>query len=299
MSLKAIIVCIFLCWGFAILEAEDGAGIFKEKCAACHLQNGEGAPGLYPPLAASLGNYLKVENGRAYLVHSVSYGLQGPMQVNDVLYDGVMPRFSRLRDQEIAEVINYVLNEFNKDILPKNFQCLTPDEVKKYRADDRSPTDVYNERKALMERLTKARSKSDAIPEIKGEAELYARGCQGCHLANGKGLPNTVPPLLNFVGYFAHIPEGRAYLVQVPGVAQASLSDSDIAALLNWMLIRFSANQLPKRFTPLTTDEVKRYRANKLFAVRETRETLIDTLRKEGIFDRESQLVPSGKGICR
>lgn len=296
MSLKLTIACITLV-SFTILDAR--AGVFKEKCAACHLQNGEGARGLYPPLAASLGNYLKAENGRSYLVHCVSYGLQGPIQVKNVLYDGVMPPFSRLRDEEISYVINYLLREFNKDILPKNFQDLTADEVRKYRAVDMSPVDVFDERKALMEILTKTSTKSYIVPEIKDEAELYARQCQACHLATGEGLSDTVPPLVNFVGYFANLPEGRAYLVRVPGVDQASLSDSDIAALLNWILIRFSANQLPNCFTPLTTDEVARYRADKLLAVHKTRETLIEKLRSEGILDRMPQPVSSGEETCR
>jgi hypothetical protein len=89
----------------------------------------------------------------------------------------------------------------------------------------------------------------------------YILQCEGCHLAGGEGAPASgVPRMTGFVGRFVGVEGGRAYLVQVPGVAQAPLDDAAIAALLNWMLLRFSPDELPDPFVPYTAAEVARHR---------------------------------------
>lgn len=85
----------------------------------------------------------------------------------------------------------------------------------------------------------------------------YTLHCQGCHGADGLGsLPERVPPLANSIGNFLRVSDGRRYLVQVPGVAYAGLDDADLAQLLNYVLERFSAAQLPTEFRPYTAAEV-------------------------------------------
>ena len=70
-------------------------------------------------------------------------------------------------------------------------------------------------------------------------AEDFLLHCSGCHHADGAGVPGVVPPLSGLAPFLA-TPEGRAYLVRVPGVAQASLDDARLAALLDWVLREFS-----------------------------------------------------------
>lgn len=60
----------------------------------------------------------------------------------------------------------------------------------------------------------------------------------------------------DFLGYFLHDERGRAFVVQVPGVATAQLPDDEIAELLNWLLVRYSEEQLPKNYVPYTAAEV-------------------------------------------
>lgn len=64
-----------------------------------------------------------------------------------------------------------------------------------------------------------------------------------------------------FVGYFLHSEQGRQFIVQVPGVATSALSDAELAELINWMLLTYSAAQLPEDFKPYETAEVRRLRA--------------------------------------
>ncbi len=88
----------------------------------------------------------------------------------------------------------------------------------------------------------------------------YVLNCQGCHLPDGAGTAGKVPPLKDHVARFLWLPEGRAFLVQVPGVARSALPDDRIAALMNWLVLRFDADHVPKSFKPYTSDEVARLR---------------------------------------
>jgi mono/diheme cytochrome c family protein len=67
----------------------------------------------------------------------------------------------------------------------------------------------------------------------------YALQCRGCHGADGAGVPGRVPGLAG-VAALLDTPAGRARLLAVPGVRQASLSDERLAALLVWVANRFA-----------------------------------------------------------
>ena len=111
----------------------------------------------------------------------------------------------------------------------------------------------------------------------------YLLHCSGCHQADGSGrVDNGIPRMKDQVGHFLHLPEGRAFLVQVPGTAQSSLSDADTAAMLNWMLQAISAQQMPADFVPYSTEEVTRLRATPLPDAPRTRRLLVEQLRAQG-----------------
>lgn len=80
--------------------------------------------------------------------------------------------------------------------------------------------------------------------------------CQGCHRADATGTPQTTPAMAGIIGGFLQSPEGRAYLVRVPGVATAPLPDDQLAELVNWTLLRFDPVHVPADFNPYTTNEV-------------------------------------------
>ena len=90
----------------------------------------------------------------------------------------------------------------------------------------------------------------------------YTLHCRGCHLAGAEGLAGEVPRLRNFAGFFLHSREGREFVIRVPGVATASLSDEELAELMNWLLLTFSREQLPQTFTPFSSAEVAALRSN-------------------------------------
>ncbi len=120
--------------------------------------------------------------------------------------------------------------------------------------------------------------------------QLYTLNCWGCHQPHAQGIPGSVPRLANSMGYFLHVPEGRAYLAEVPGVAAAPLSDHEVAEVLNWMLLTFSRPQLPDHFVPYTAEEIGKYRTHKLVNVSATRRQLAARLGAMGLkvaFDGE------------
>ena len=89
--------------------------------------------------------------------------------------------------------------------------------------------------------------------------EDYLLHCSGCHGAQGRGLPGQVPAL-TALAPLAATERGRIYLVQVPGVAQASLDDARLARLLNWVVAELSGAHGP----PFRADEVARWRQTPL-----------------------------------
>jgi mono/diheme cytochrome c family protein len=92
-------------------------------------------------------------------------------------------------------------------------------------------------------------------------AQDYVLECRGCHGARGEGTPGKVPPLAQTARFLA-TPRGRAYLVRVPGVSGAQLSNARIAALLNWMLRELASDPpAPAEFAPFTELEVTRARS--------------------------------------
>jgi mono/diheme cytochrome c family protein len=114
--------------------------------------------------------------------------------------------------------------------------------------------------------------------------QSYLLHCAGCHLPDGSGSkPNDVPTLHGIPGHFARIPEGRAFLTQVPGIAYSPLSNAEVAEILNWMLLEYSKDTLPADFMPFTTAEVARLRAERPAEIFKVRESVLNRLQELGI----------------
>ena len=95
----------------AVAEAPlaRGKGVYERVCAACHLPDGSGVAGVFPPLANS-----DFFQERPYeMAHIVLHGRSGELVVNGQHYNGVMPA-QDLNDDDVAAVINYINVEMNK-----------------------------------------------------------------------------------------------------------------------------------------------------------------------------------------
>jgi len=121
-------------------------------------------------------------------------------------------------------------------------------------------------------------------------AELYTLNCWGCHKPHAEGIPGTVPRLAHSMGDFLKVPGGREYLVDVPGVAASSLTDAEVAEVLNWLLYTFNKPELPADFKPYTAAEIAAYRPHQLIKITETRDDLVRRLKTKGIVVPDDQL---------
>lgn len=84
----------------------------------------------------------------------------------------------------------------------------------------------------------------------------YRLHCGGCHRDDGSGQAGFVPTLKDQVGSYLRSRDGRAYLVQVPGVAQSFLSDARLADVLNYIVGDFDPNGPPAGAQAFAADEV-------------------------------------------
>jgi len=93
------------------VQMERGKRVYMQVCFACHLPDGKGLPKVFPPLAQS--DYLLTDKDRAIRV--VLKGQTGPITVNGETYNSAMPAQSQLNDEQVADVVTYILNEWGND----------------------------------------------------------------------------------------------------------------------------------------------------------------------------------------
>ncbi|MDO6760412.1 cytochrome c [Tamlana sp. 2_MG-2023] len=99
---------------------DRGEVIYADFCVTCHLPNGAGVKNVYPPLAKS--DYLMEKRNAS--IHLLKYGINEPIVVNNITYNGNMPAMG-LDDDEIADVMNYITNAWGNT----NKKMITEKEV--------------------------------------------------------------------------------------------------------------------------------------------------------------------------
>jgi hypothetical protein len=112
----------------------------------------------------------------------------------------------------------------------------------------------------------------------------YVLFCMGCHGAQAEGVPGKVPPLAHALGRYMRAPDGRNYVLRVPGAASSALSDAQLAAVLNWVAQTFDGEELSQSGAPLfTADEVSSARHSPLPSVLATRRVVVHALALTGL----------------
>jgi nitrite reductase (NO-forming) len=106
-------------------QVKAGGQLFAGTCSVCHQATGTGLPGVFPPLAKS--DFLAADVKRA--VNIVLRGFSGKVTVNGQEYNSVMPPMNQLNDDEVANILTYVLNSWGN---PGG--RIAKDEVKAHRA---------------------------------------------------------------------------------------------------------------------------------------------------------------------
>ena len=89
-------------------DGNDGRILFQEKCGNCHGPKGEGFRRVYPPIRNSryLGEQLP------QLPCIIRDGLSGEITVAGRVFNQAMPGDSRITDEEITLIIDFMLEEW-------------------------------------------------------------------------------------------------------------------------------------------------------------------------------------------
>lgn len=90
-----------------IEQLREGSQVYSQICSSCHQPGGLGLPGQFPPLLDNPN-----VDDATYLESVINNGLRGELVVLGETYDGVMPSFGTLNDEETAAVIAFIQNDF-------------------------------------------------------------------------------------------------------------------------------------------------------------------------------------------
>ena len=174
-----------------------GEAIFNANCAACHQPTGQGLAGAFPPLAGS--DFLKGD--RKAVMSAALFGLSGPITVNGVDYNGVMPSMGHLPNEDLAAALTYVFSSWGNDgaaVSVEEVAALRVELGKEDRAEGErhqgaSEGEMSYEGAPTAMSGAETRQVMTAGGPVLSEAEfatateLYFQRCAGCHGVLRKG----------------------------------------------------------------------------------------------------------------
>ncbi len=85
--------------------------LYNTFCSPCHQQDGKGARGRFPPLVASEW----VIGDKEPLINIVLNGMSGTIEVNGESYNGQMPSYNFLSDEELSLILTYIRQNIGND----------------------------------------------------------------------------------------------------------------------------------------------------------------------------------------
>jgi mono/diheme cytochrome c family protein len=107
-----------------------GEQTYTKYCLTCHQVGGTGVRNMFPPLT---GNE-NITAPSKELITIVLFGLTGPIVVNGMEYDQVMPAQDYLTDKQIADVLTFIRSSWGNKASP-----VKPEEVSKIRKEGKPP----------------------------------------------------------------------------------------------------------------------------------------------------------------
>jgi mono/diheme cytochrome c family protein len=104
---------------------ERGKKVYFEQCLSCHQADGLGVQNMNPPLVKTTF----ILGDKSQLIQIVLNGMTGETEINGDIYHNVMAPHRDLSDQQIADVLTYIRNNFGNKA-----SSITPLLVKTVRA---------------------------------------------------------------------------------------------------------------------------------------------------------------------
>jgi len=106
-------------------QMKRGLAVYARTCIACHQPTGMGLPPVFPPIANA-----PIAVGNPELpIKFILQGLMGPITVNGMTYNSMMPPVVGVSDEDVADVLTYVRQSFGNQGNP-----VSADQVKAVRA---------------------------------------------------------------------------------------------------------------------------------------------------------------------
>ena len=116
MALIRLPIFFLLLGGPIVLADEQRAHVnYMLHCQGCHLPEAEGFANKVPPMKDFVGYFLHSQEGREFLI-----------RVPGVAH-------SALNDEELTELLNWVVQTFSAKQLPDDFRPFTKEEIAKLR----------------------------------------------------------------------------------------------------------------------------------------------------------------------
>lgn len=119
--------------GSAFVQSDDlprsvarGKELYVTYCQNCHMADGKGVQGAFPPLAKA--DYLKKQPVNS-IIAILLKGQSGEITVNGAKYNTPMMALDYLTDEQVADILNYTYNSWGN----KSVKAVTPAQVKKAR----------------------------------------------------------------------------------------------------------------------------------------------------------------------
>ncbi len=109
----ACIIAASLVTATACAQAADTGKALYQRCAVCHQLDGNGIPGVFPPLKNRLALIVASKEGRDYVTMVLTEGLVANISIDGVSYVGAMPA-QDLSDAEVARVVQYIATDFGR-----------------------------------------------------------------------------------------------------------------------------------------------------------------------------------------
>lgn len=88
----------------------QGEQLYMAHCLNCHQKDGSGLGQLIPPLKSTF-----ISKQKELAICGIKHGMEGPIEVDGLVYDGIMPSNPRLTPLEIAEIMTYISNSWGND----------------------------------------------------------------------------------------------------------------------------------------------------------------------------------------
>lgn len=125
-------------------QKQRGELLYSRVCQSCHLPQGQGIPGMFPPLA-KVDWVVAAKPDR--LVRLILHGMAGPVQINGETFvtpAPLMPPQADLSDEQIANILTYIRSAWGNEAAP-----VKTEQVTRIRAEEQGRTALWTEEELL------------------------------------------------------------------------------------------------------------------------------------------------------